>query len=87
MIILAIDLGKFNSMCCFYDTATQKYRFQRVVTTRHYLTSVFKHEQIDLRVEAGNRHADERDGQHDHQRMDQRLVRTVWAQDAGLQHE
>ena len=30
MNILAIDLGKFNSMCCFYDTDTQDYRFQAV---------------------------------------------------------
>ena len=28
MDILAIDLGKFNSMCCFFETDTQKYRFQ-----------------------------------------------------------
>ena len=27
MNILAIDLGKFNSMCCFYDTKTRKYSF------------------------------------------------------------
>ncbi len=50
MIILAIDLGKFNSMCCFYDTATQKYRFQTVETSRHYLSTVFKTQEIDLVV-------------------------------------
>ena len=27
MIILAIDLGKFNSMCCFFNAATQEHRF------------------------------------------------------------
>ena len=50
MIILAIDLGKFNSMCCFYDTATHKYRFQTVETTRSYLTTVFQNHKIDLVV-------------------------------------
>ena len=48
MNILAIDLGKFNSMCCFYETDTQKYRFQAAATTRQYLTAVFKNHKIDL---------------------------------------
>jgi len=50
MKILAIDLGKYNSMCCFYETKTQKYRFQTVATTRDYLTAVFKNHEIDLVV-------------------------------------
>ena len=50
MNILAIDLGKFNSMCCFYDTKTQEYRFQAIATTRPYLTAVFTHHKIDLVV-------------------------------------
>ena len=50
MNILAIDLGKFNSMCCFYDTKTQEYRFQTIATTRPYLTAVFTHHKIDLVV-------------------------------------
>ena len=50
MNILAIDLGKFNSMCCFFETDTQKYRFQAVATTRQYLTAVFKNHKIDLVV-------------------------------------
>ncbi len=50
MIILAIDLGKFNSMWRFYDTVTQKYRFQTVETSRHYLSTVFKTQKIDLVV-------------------------------------
>ena len=50
MNILAIDLGKYNSMCCFYDTDTQKYRFQAAATTRQYLTAVFKNHKIDLVV-------------------------------------
>ena len=32
MNILAIDLGKFNSMCCFFDTNTQEHRLQSAST-------------------------------------------------------
>ena len=28
MNILALDLGKFNTLCCFFDTAIRKYRFK-----------------------------------------------------------
>ena len=28
-LILAIDLGKFNSVCCWYDTATKSATFQQ----------------------------------------------------------
>jgi len=50
MNILAIDLGKFNSMCCFFDTDTQEYRFQAVATNRRYLTAVLTNHKIDLVV-------------------------------------
>jgi transposase len=50
MMILAIDLGKFNSMCCFWDTHTQQHRFQAAATRRDYLTSVLVNHQIDLVV-------------------------------------
>ena len=50
MIILAIDLGKYKSMCCFFDTETQQHRFWNAVTTRDYLTTVFKENAIDLVV-------------------------------------
>ena len=50
MLILAIDLGKYNSMCCFYDTETQKAEFQKAETTRRYLTAVMKSRKIDLVV-------------------------------------
>ena len=50
MNILAIDLGKFNSMCCFFDTKTQEYRFQVVATNRRYLTAVLTNHKIDLVV-------------------------------------
>jgi len=50
MIILAIDLGKFNSMCCFFDTDTQEYHFQAASTTRLYLSTLLKNNAIDLVV-------------------------------------
>ena len=50
MNILAIDLGKFSSMCCFFDTKTQEYRFQAVATNRRYLTTVLTKHKIDLVV-------------------------------------
>jgi len=50
MKILALDLGKFNTMCCFFDTATRKYRFLTAKTDPTYLTTVFKSEKIDLVV-------------------------------------
>ncbi len=50
MLILSIDLGKYNSMCCFYDTNTQKAEFQKAETTRRYLTSVLKSREVALVV-------------------------------------
>ena len=50
MKILALDLGKFNSMCCFFDSATRKHRFVTATTDPAYLTTVFKSEKIDLVV-------------------------------------
>jgi hypothetical protein len=42
MIILAIDLGKFNSMCCLFDTETQEYSFWPAATTRRYMRTVLE---------------------------------------------
>jgi transposase len=50
MKILALDLGKFNTMCCFFDTKTRKYEFLTAATERGYLTTVFKKQTIDLVV-------------------------------------
>jgi len=50
MNILAIDLGKFNSMVCIFDAATNEYRFQAVKTEREYLRTVLQSEAIDLVV-------------------------------------
>ncbi len=46
MLILAIDLGKFNSMCCFFDTESQEHRFQKVPTDRGYLKSFLQAQSI-----------------------------------------
>jgi len=27
MMILALDLGKFNTMCCFFDSETREHEF------------------------------------------------------------
>ena len=50
MKILALDLGKFNTMCCFFDTKTRKHEFLNATTDRNYLTTVFKKHPIDLVV-------------------------------------
>jgi transposase len=50
MKILALDLGKFNTMCCFFDTKTRKHSFLNATTDRTYLTTVFKKHQVDLVV-------------------------------------
>ena len=50
MKILALDLGKFNTMCCFFDSETRKYEFLKAATDRNYLTIVFKSHEIDLVV-------------------------------------
>ncbi len=50
MKILALNLGKFNTMCCFFDSETRKYEFLNAATDRNYLTTVFKSHQIDLVV-------------------------------------
>ena len=50
MKILALDLGKFNTMCCFFDTRTRKHTFLNATTDRHYLSTVFKKHRVDLVV-------------------------------------
>ena len=48
MKILALDLGKFNTMCCFFDSKTRKHTFLNATTDRHYLSTVFKKHKVDL---------------------------------------
>lgn len=50
MKILALDLGKFKTMCCFFDTHTRKVDFLTAATDRSYLTTVFKKNKVDLVV-------------------------------------
>ncbi len=50
MKILALDLGKFNTMCCFFDSDTRQHEFQLASTERNYLTTVFKKHKPDLVV-------------------------------------
>jgi len=51
MMILALDLGKFNTMCCFFDSETRKPEFIVAETQREYLTKIFKlkHVRVKLR--------------------------------------
>ena len=42
MTILAIDLGKFNSVCCFYSPKTRKAKFITTPTTLEHFTSIFE---------------------------------------------
>ena len=50
MKILALELGKFKSMCCFVDTKTRKHEFLTAATERNYLATVFKKHKVDLVV-------------------------------------
>ena len=50
MKILALDLGKFNTMCGFFDTRTREHSFLNAATDRGYLTTVFKSHKVDLVV-------------------------------------
>ena len=40
MMILSLDLGKFNTVACLYDTETQKYRFETIATKRSHVKSM-----------------------------------------------
>jgi hypothetical protein len=50
MVILALDLGKINTMCCFFDPKTRKHEFLNAATDRNYLETVFKKNKIDIVV-------------------------------------
>jgi hypothetical protein len=40
MIIMGIDLGKFNSMVCIYNKTTQEHSFQNAATQRGYFRTL-----------------------------------------------
>ena len=50
MKILALDLGKFNTMCCFFDSKTRKHEFLNATTDRNYFEIIFKKHKPDLVV-------------------------------------
>ena len=50
MKILALDLGKFNSVCCFFDSETRKPNFITTPTKREHIDSIFKDAKVDLVV-------------------------------------
>src|SRR6056297_4087092 len=50
MKILALDLGKFNSVCCFFDSKTRKPKFITTPTKRQHIDSIFKDAKADLVV-------------------------------------
>lgn len=40
MMILSIDLGKFQSVCCFYEKETGKHRFETIKTNRAHVKNL-----------------------------------------------
>ena len=50
MIIIAIDLGKFNSMACVYDNETQNTQFETLATERGFFRTLFNSYSPDLVV-------------------------------------
>ena len=50
MLIIAIDLGKFNSVACLYNTQTQKHQFETLATDRGFFETLFKTYTPDLVV-------------------------------------
>ena len=54
MKILALDLGKFNSVGCILDSATRKSRFATIATEREQLARLFRECKANLGgMEAG----------------------------------
>ncbi|TWU22980.1 hypothetical protein Pla52o_25140 [Novipirellula galeiformis] len=50
MKILALDLGKFNSVACFFNSKTRKSKFLTTPTNRESIASIFKDAKADLIV-------------------------------------
>lgn len=50
MKILALDLGKFNSVCCLFDSKTRKTQFVSTPTTREHFGVIFQDTKADLVV-------------------------------------
>ncbi len=43
VIIFALDLGKFNTMCCIYNSKTRKHEFINATTERNFLATLVRH--------------------------------------------
>lgn len=50
MMICALDLGKFKTVACLFDTQTQKYRFETILTKQSHVKHLLDSNQIDLLV-------------------------------------
>ena len=77
MKILALDLGKFNTMCCFFDSDSRKHSLLNAATERNYLASIFQEHKVDLVVmEACGPFG-----------LDPRSCLQLWPQDSRLFHQ
>jgi transposase len=50
MKIFSLDLGKFNSVCCFFDSKTRKTKFVTTPTTREHFGVIFQDTKCDIVV-------------------------------------
>ena len=50
MMILSMDLGKFKTVCCFYDSATHQHRFETIQTKTNHVEHLLGLEKVDLVV-------------------------------------
>ncbi|WP_286762487.1 MULTISPECIES: IS110 family transposase [Rhodopirellula] len=48
MNILALDLGKFNSVCCFFNDKTRRAKFLTTPTTPEHLTRILRESKAEL---------------------------------------
>lgn len=50
MMILSMDLGKFNTVCCLYDTKNRCHRFETIATKRSHVDHLLDTQPPDLIV-------------------------------------
>ena len=50
MMILSMDLGKFNTVCCFFDTRNRRHRFETIATKRSHIDHLLDSQAADLIV-------------------------------------
>ncbi len=50
MMILSMGLGKFNAVCCLYDTQNCKYRFETIATKQSHVEHLLQSHHADLVV-------------------------------------